>query len=218
MSSTPTFAQTVPLPPLTLAALVYAYHARGLSHRRLASSIGTTHPHVGRIMAGLSRPSVILAERIGYALDLPPEFTALMMTQSSKVGRKMRHGDEFEGTPAPVGDEPCPVSMAHARSLMFAAMMGAGFQDMAHEFKAAYALHTVGVVPAMGGGLLWFGSLLDPWHEFEAAHVSPLLVWAGEPTPPPSAPSLAELGEFIASVPHAAVIRCAHHGRQTPAP
>lgn len=208
-----TFAQTVPLPPRTLAALVYVYHARGLSTRRLASSIGTTHPHVGRIMAGVSRPSVMLAERIGYALDLPPEFTALMMTQSSKVGRKMRHGDEFEGTPAPVGDTPCPIAMAHARALMCAAMMDAGFHDMAREFESTYALHTVAVLPAMGGSMMWSESLLDPWGEFEAAHTTPLLVWAGDPKPP-SEDTLADLGEFIASVPYAAVIHCGCHARR----
>jgi len=213
-SKTPTYTQTVPLPDATLHALRRVYRARGLSRRRLASSIGTVHPHVGRIVAGTSRPSRILAERIGVALDLPPEFTALMMEQSSPLGRKMRFPDGFGDVDGPIGETPCPVEAAACNEDMYRALVVAGWGDLAREFAAREAIQAVGLAPAMGSALVVTGGALDPWGEFkEAGGVGPLLAWRGDPKPP-YALSVADLGEFIAGVPADRVIRCVCHDRR----
>lgn len=206
-------AQTVPLPPATLEALAFVYHARCLSERRLASSIGTTHPHVGRIMSGKSRPSRVLANRLSIALDLPLEFTDMMMDQSSNLGRKMRRDDGFDMSLAPVGETPCPHDEAHGNLLMWRAL------EAAHEFESSKALYeehrltAVGLVLAMGGVDIVHGYALDPWHEFKTGFDSdPLVVWRGAPKAPQSMLPATAL-EFISNIPPEHVVRCFHHER-----
>jgi len=205
-----TYTPTYPLPPATLLPLTMVYRARGLTERTLSSAIGTTHPHVGRIMAGKSRPSVVLAQRIGIALDLPPEFTALMMSQSSTVGRKMRHPDGFDRT-ALAGADPCPVILARSRELMRQALDVAGQFDLGREFEVSYRLWSVGLVPAMGTPEAVVGGALDPWGEFnDGFDIDPLIVWDGSPKPPHGLPA-ADLPEFIVSIDRESVVRCSHH-------
>lgn len=202
--------RTTPLPSATLDALVVAYHARSLTERALAHSIGTTHPHVGRIMLGRSRPSKILAARIGVALGLPDEFTSLMVSQSSMVGRKMRHSDGFDGTVL-TGTTPCPLTLAYTHSLMLVAFNAAGAHDAGREFDLAHRLWSIGLIPAMGRPDTISGGALDPWHEFrEGFGTDPLVVWEGDPKPPSSIP-LDDTLEFILSIPDEAVVRCSHH-------
>jgi hypothetical protein len=200
------------LPPATHAALRHVYDSRGASSRTLASSIGTTYPHVGRIMAGTSRPSVVLAERIGAALSLPDEFTALMMSQSSTLGRKMRVPDGFEGL-ALCGHSPCPVAACRSRDLMSDAFNAAGEFKQARAFEARYRVWAIGVVPAMGGPEVVQGGALDPWREFnDGFHSDPFVVWDAPDRPPHLATPSAAF-EFIASIDPDAVVRCAHHVR-----
>ena len=207
------YRASVPLPSETLTALRSVYQARRLSARRLASSIGSAHPHVGRVIAGRSRPSVVLAARMGEAMDLPNEFTALMMEQSSKVGRKMRRPDGFGGVDHPVGETPCPLAMARCNELMHTALVVAGWGAVAREFNDRSAIRTVGIVSAMGDAVVVTGAALDPWSEFnQAGAIGPLVAWRGAPKPPYTVP-LAEVGEFIASVPSDVVVRCKCHGQ-----
>lgn len=206
-------AETTPLPAPTLEALSFVYHSRALSERRLASSIGTTHPHVGRIMAGKSRPSRVLASRLGEALMLPDEFTAMVVEQSSTLGRKMRRPDGFDMPLAPVGETPCPVDAAHGAYLMYEAL------EAAHEFEAAkalfetYAVGSIGLVPSMGAPDLIFGLSLDPWHEFGTGFSStPLVAWRGPPKVPQSLTAQGAF-EFIDTIDPESVVRCSHHVR-----
>ena len=210
MSSIRPRGATIPLPPATLKALVTVYHARGLSARRLSSAIGTMHPHTGRIIAGKSRPSQILAARIGIALNLPDEFTTLMVSQSSTLGRKMRHPDGFKDTTL-VGVTPCPVTMAHARDQMADAFNVAGEFALAKEFELTYRLWSIGLVPVMGGVEVIQGGALDPWREFgDGFETDPLIVWEGPPKAPRSLLP-ADVPEFISSIPRESVVRCSHH-------
>jgi transcriptional regulator with XRE-family HTH domain len=207
-------AETVPLPPATLEALTFVYHARRLSERRLASSIGTTHPHVGRIMAGKSRPSRILANRLSIALDLPLEFNDMMMDQSSNLGRKMRRDDGFDMSLAPVGDTPCPHDEAHGNLLMWRALEAAHEFESSKAFYEEHRLNAVGFVPAMGGAETVDGYALDPWHEFKTGFDSdPLIVWRGTPKAPRTLGHLTVL-EFISTIPPEHVVRCSHHERR----
>lgn len=202
--------RTIPLPPATLTPLVIVYRARGLVERTLASSIGTTHPHVGRIMSGKSRPSMILAGRIGVALGLPEEFISLMVSQSSTVGRKMRFSNGFADTVL-AGSTPCPRTSAYALSLMHHAFDTVGEFEIGRKFSDAHGLWSIGVVPAMGSPETISGKALDPWHEFNTGFdIDPLIVWEGDPKPPHMMSSDATL-EFISSIPSEAVVRCTHH-------
>lgn len=209
MSSKPVYSKAKPLPASTTKALSRVHRLRGLSERRLADAIGTTHPHVGRIMAGKSRPSVILAHRLGIALDLPLGFTILMASQSSTAGRKMRHPDGFDAT-ALVGNTPCPVSLAAAYQLMREAMDIAGEFKEAELFDSRYGLLSVRLLATMGDEPEYVVTReLDPW---DWPVGDPLIVWRDK-TSTLSEVTVGKPFEFIATIDPESVIRCNHHGR-----
>jgi hypothetical protein len=203
--------QTVPLPPATLKALAFVYHSRRLSERRLASSIGTTHPHVGRIMKGLSRPSQVLAVRLGEALMLPSEFTGMMVAQSSTLGRKMIHPDGFEGVTV-AGTHPCPLDEAHGMYLMHEALEAHREFGLAKDLFNDHAVGSIGLVPSMGAPELIHGLSLDPWHEFSPLDSTPIVVWRGPPKAPQSLTAM-DAFEFIDAIDPESVVRCTHHDR-----
>jgi hypothetical protein len=161
-------------------------------------------------MSGDSRPSQILATRIGVALDLPDEFTEVLVLESAEGGRKHRYPDGHT-TVGAVGSPPCPITKARSYEFMWEAVQRRSVFKAKRLYERA-ELYAIGVAPAMGGGVVYKGSSLDPWSEFKKVELPPLLVWRGPPKPW-GRMSLDNLGEFISTIPPGAVVRCAHHER-----